>query len=673
LASAPTRERTGPRRPAPPGETPAPPPRPRVQPSRRLTIAGAVALTAFAILFLRLWALQVISGPQYLRTAQDNQLRTLQLEAPRGPVLDRNGNVLVTNVAGNAVEIWPADLPKTWPEARDELRRLAKVVDMPSQQIWKLISEHKGDPLTPVLVRRSIRPDQYAYLLEHQDEFPGVHVAQHYVRSYPYQSLLAQVLGHVGQASAAQLRQLKREGYKLGDEIGQSGVEGAYDTYLRGRDGIATLRVDARGRPKSGLEPQLAPEPGNALRLTIDIGLQRAAERALRYGIELAHEDKRWNADGGAIVALDPSDGAILALASNPTFKPSIYTGRPSRKKLAPLLEDAAAKKDNYPGLDRAIAGTYPPGSVFKPVTAIAAMQAHQLEPWALLPCTPDYTSHKQTFANWTDAYDRGMNLVEALATSCDTYFYRLGERIFELKKSAGHPLQDWAAKFGIGSATGIDIVGEAPGLLPTPEWRRKTYKTAIDRLWKPGDSIQLAIGQKDITVTPLQMARVYAAIANGGKLVTPHLAMDVEQPGSASDPDGEAGPKVLRSFGAKPARSTGVDPDALKVVRQGLFAATHSPEGTGYGVFGHYPIPIAGKTGTADKIVPLPGYPPGHTEAQAWWCGYGPYGKPELVVCALIENGGHGGVAAAPAALKVFEQFFHKTAGTPIVPHMSD
>jgi penicillin-binding protein 2 len=672
LASAPTRERPGPRRPPPPRDEGVEPYRPRQQRTLRFAVLGAVALAAFSVLFLRLWALQVLSGPQYLATAQDNQLRTLRLEAPRGPILDRDGHVVVTNVAGNAVEIWPADLPKTWPEARDELRRLSKVVDVPSQDLWKLISQHKGDPLTPVLVRRSIRSDQYTYLLEHQDEFPGVHVAQRYLRSYPYQSLLAQALGHVGEANAAQLRELKRQGYKLGDEIGQSGVEGAYDSYLRGRDGVATLRVDARGRPKGGLEPQVAPEPGNALRLTIDIGLQRAAERALTYGIGLAHDDKRWNADGGAIVALDPRDGAVLALASNPTFMPSVYTGRATRKKLAPLLSDDAAKKANFPGLDKAIAGRYPPGSVFKPITAIAAMQAHVLEPWSLLPCTPDYVAYKQTFDNWTDAYDRGMNLVEALATSCDTYFYRIGDEIWQLGENAGHPLQEWAAKLGIGKVTGIDIGGEDPGLLPTPEWRKRTFKTAIDRLWKPGDSIQLAIGQKDITVTPLQMARAYAAIANGGKLVTPHVVMDVEQPGSASDVGGEAGPKVLRSFGAKPPRPTGIDPDALKVVRQGLFAATHSPEGTGYGVFGHFSVPIAGKTGTADKIQPLPGYPPGHTEAQAWWCGYGPYGKPELVVCALIENGGHGGVAAAPAALKVFEQYFHKTAGAPI-PHASD
>jgi penicillin-binding protein 2 len=653
------------RPPAPPREAPpaAASPRRRVNLGSRSTLLAAVALGVFAVLFLRLWALQVLSGSSYRETAQNNQLRTLRLEAPRGPILDRNGRVIVTNTAGSAVEIWPADLPKTWPKARDELRHLGRVVGVPAQELWRRISARKGDPLTPVLVKSSIHPDAISYLLERGDEFPGVRLAQHYVRRYPYQSLLAQVLGHVGEIDETQLQALKSKGYKLGDEIGQAGVESAYDVYLRGRDGIATLHVDAAGRPKSGILQRVGRAPGNSLRLTVDINLQRAAERALTYGIELARADKKWNANGGAIVAMDPRNGAILAMASNPTFKPSIYTERNDRKKLAPLLDAAAAEAANVPGLNRATQGVYPPGSTFKPVAAIAAMQAHALQPRSLLPCTPDYESHGQTFKNWTDAYDRGMNLVEALATSCDTYFYRVGETIYGLPESAGHPLQEWAKELGIGEPTGIDVGPEATGLLPTPEWRRRTFtkKTdpccwRVDSLWKPGDSIQLAIGQKDVAVTPLQMTRLYALIANGGYLVTPHVVADVEQP----SPD-RAKPEVLRRFGAEPPRKTNVDPAALEVVQQGLFAATHSVVGTSSGVFGSFPVQIAGKTGTAEKIMHVAGYPDPHIEDQAWWCGYGPYLNPEIVVCALIENGGHGGVAAAPAALKVFEAYFGK------------
>jgi penicillin-binding protein 2 len=639
----------------------------------RATILIAVALAAFAVLFLRLWALQVLSGTSYLATAQNNQLRTLRLEAPRGPILDRNGKVVVTNAAGTAVEIWPADLPKTWPLARAELRRLSTVVDVPAREIWRRLNARKGDRLTPVLIRSSIHPDAFNYLSEHQDAFPGVRISTHFLRRYPYQSLLAQVLGHVGEIDQAQLKALRSKGYAPGDEIGQAGVEAAYDGYLRGRNGVATLRVDAQGRPKSAIVTRVLQAHGNAIRLTVDIGLQRAAEQALTYGIDLARADKQWNAAGGAIVAMDPRDGAILAMASNPTFKPSVYTGRPDRKKLATLLDAGAAAEANFPGLDRATQGVYPPGSTFKPVTALAAMQAHVLQPRSLLPCTPDYESHDQTFKNWTDAYNRGMNLVEAMATSCDTYFYRVGESIYGLGDTAGHPIQDWAAKFGIGQKTGIDIGGEQAGLLPTPEWRRETFTKqtdpccwAVDSLWKPGDSIQLAIGQKDIAVTPLQMTRLYALIANGGYLVTPHVVEDVEQPGSnVSDR------KVLRRFGAQPPQRTSVDPAALQVVQTGLYAATHSAEGTSQGVFGRFPVEIAGKTGTAEKIMHVDGYPDPHTEDQAWWCGYGPYANPELVVCALIENGGHGGVAAAPAALRVFEQYFGRRGQ--VTTHASD
>ena len=225
----------------------------------------------------------------------------------------------------------------------------------------------------------------------------------------------------------------------------------------------------------------------------------------------------------------------------------------------------------------------------------------------------------------------------------------------------------------GLGVPTGIDIGSEASGLMPTPEWRRKAFRgppyTELDRTWKPGYSIQLAIGQGDVAVTPLQMARFYALIANGGKLVTPHLGEDVEQP--TDDP---GNPRVLRRLAAEPARQIGLDPAAIDVVRRGLFLATHSNIGTSTGVFGTFPIPIAGKTGTAEKVVNLPGYPLGHQEDQSWWCGYGPAAPgdtPKIVVCAVIENGGHGGTAAAPAALHVFEQYFHRLGQ--VVPKASD
>jgi penicillin-binding protein 2 len=411
--------------------------------------------------------------------------------------------------------------------------------------------------------------------------------------------------------------------------------------------------------------------PGYAIELTLDIGLQRAAERALRYGIQTAKENEAYYADGGAIVALDPRDGAVLAMASYPTFTPSVYVGRIDPRKIAPLIDDEKAREENYPGLNRVTSGLYPPGSTWKPVTALAAMQEHMLAPYDSIQCTPtakygiDYGEGQQEFRNWNPYVNEPMTLPTALAESCDTYFYAVADRFYQRglqdqERDYWTRMQDWAGRFGFGQPSGLDIGGEAQGLLPTPEWRKKAFKTAWDRAWNPGDLIQLSIGQKDVTVTPLQMARFYALLANGGKLVTPHVASAVLQPGASGQE-----PVVLRRFASEPPRDVGLDASALTVVQDGLYEATHATDGTSSGVFGAYAVPIAGKTGTAEKVVPLPGFPEDHLEDQSWWCGWGPYGlesyngKGPIVVCALIENGGHGSTAAAPAALKVFEQWF--------------
>jgi penicillin-binding protein 2 len=312
----------------------------------------------------------------------------------------------------------------------------------------------------------------------------------------------------------------------------------------------------------------------------------------------------------------------------------------------------------------------YPPGSTWKPVTALAAMQEHLLSPYSSLPCTGSFTAYDTTFKNWNPYVNRWIELPTALAESCDTYFYQVGLDFYELPASRGHLLQQWASRFGFGAPTGIDVGPEASGLVPTPEWRRETFAGPqygeIDRTWKPGYSILMAIGQGDLDVTPIQMTRFYAMIANGGQLVTPHIVQDVEQP--TGDP---RAPEVLRRFTAPPPTPSGVDPAALAIVRTGLYEATHSSIGTSSGVFGSFPVSIAGKTGTAEKLITLPGYPNPLKLDQSWWCGYGPTDNPTIAVCAVIENGGHGGTAAAPTALKVFERFFHKKGTT--TDHLSD
>jgi penicillin-binding protein 2 len=640
------------------------PPDPRVREPYRLTpplalrvgIFGAFALLVFGVLFFRLWSLQVLSGKHYLNAAQNNQLRLLRVEAPRGPILDRHGRVVVANVAGTAVQLSVVDVPRA--RRPSLIRRLAGVLHVSPRALARKAAEAGEDPLSPVTVKASAGESEIDYLYEHQEEFPGVQIVETYLRKYGYGSLAAQVLGYVGEISPDQLKRLRPAGYRAGDRIGQSGVEAAYDTYLRGREGLEQLRVDSLGRPVSPLQPRQEPRAGYALKLTIDTRVQRAAELAIQYGLRLAHEDGHWAANGGAVVALNPRDGAIVAMASYPTYKPSIFVGNASRKKLAPLLDAEAAARANVPGLNRAIAGAYPPGSTFKPVTALAGMQEHVFSAYDPLRCTPVayYGLDRHPFRNWNPYVNQAMTLPEALAQSCDTYFDEIGNRFYERGADGRVRLQQWARRFGFGKSTGLDIGGESEGLLPTPDWRKQHFKSDWDKAWNPGDSIQLSIGQGDLLVTPLQMAVFYSMLANGGNVVTPYLASDVEQPGN-----GKGSPQVvLRRFASRPPQPSGLDPAAMQAVRDGLYKATHDTNGTSSAVFGNYSVPISGKTGTAEKVVQLAGYPVGHTEDQSWWCGWGPSNDAKLVVCALIENGGHGSTAAAPAALKVFEKFFN-------------
>ncbi len=624
------------------------------QTALRIAILGAIAIALFAALFLRLWALQVISGERYLLEAQTNQVRTARVEASRGTVVDRNGELLVSNRAATSVQLWPAAIREIPMDKRLQMfRNLAPLLGLRVAEIQTALRKHRDDPLTPVTIKTSVKNAKVLYLLEHQADFPGVELAQTELRRYDQGSLAAQLLGYVSEISPEQLKLLQGKGYAAGDRIGQTGIESAYDANLRGVPGLSEVHVDALGQVTSDREFRRAPEAGYSVKLTLDAGLQHAAENALRYGINLARDNGEWAANGGAIVAMDPNNGEVLALASNPTFDPSVYVGRVAPKELKELANPAA----NYPTLNRAIAGLYPPGSTFKPVTALAAMQEGLLNPAEQIQCTGSLTvgKDKQKFFNWDKTKNEPMELTTALANSCDTYFYNVALRAYERPDS---PIQKWARRMGFGVSSGIDLGPESDGLVPTPAWRKRHFKDAREKVWTNGDSVQLGIGQGDLLVTPLQMTRLYALLANGGKLVEPRVVKQIEQ----NNTEGSA-PLVVRPYTAPKPLDIGLDPAAIKVVQSGLYDATHASYGTSTNVFADFPYSISGKTGTAEKYVQLPGFQ--GLRDQSWWCGWGPSDKAKLVVCALIENGGHGGTAAAPAALKVFEQFFGVAPGS--------
>lgn len=663
------------RPPAPLPSRPTPPTEPEAQPTsvetyrltpklaRRVALLSALVVIGFAALFMRLWALQVLAGSHYAAQARANQVRTIRVQAPRGPIVDSRGNILVTNRPVTSVELSPAGMPKSYRARAAEVRRIAEVAGVSVRHVTKQIVERKraGDMLDPIVVRTEATGPMQAYLEERAAAFPGLTLARSYVRTYPHGSLAAQLLGYDGQISQSELQSLGKRGYEPGDVIGQTGIESSLDMYLRGLPGLARVRVDSLGRPRSPRLLATQPQPGQTVRLTIDTRLQIAAQNALEDGIQRARNTGQWAADGGAIVALNPKDGSILALASSPSYDPSVYSGRVTARELAAQgLTPRTAFDRNTPALDRALDAEYPPGSTFKPLTAIAALQAHLIKPYAFYPCTgtyvvPEDRSHR-VWHNWDPFVYQGMDLPTALARSCDTYFYRVANKFYLLPTGRGQPLQMWARRFGFGRTSGSDLTPQAPGVVPTIGWKHRMYSRGtdpnwrIDRLWNPGDSLNLAIGQGFLLVTPLQMARFYAAIANGGRLVTPHILMDVENPNGTIVPT--AAPPAPRPI-------PGLDPANLRVVQQGLYQGTHDPYGTSYAVFGNFPQPISGKTGTAQKLVRLPGYT-GERD-QSWWCGYGPSNDAKIVVCAVIENGGEGGAAAAPAAERVFAKFFNE------------
>ena len=398
----------------------------------RVAILGVLAVVVFCALFFRLWALQVISGERYLENANNNQIRSFGVIAPRGSIVDRDGDVLVSNKAGTLVQIWPAALENIPAQQQERmLRRLSKLLGLKVAAVRDQVEERlEDDPLTPVTIDTTVDERKTAYLMEHQGEFPGVQISETYLRNYDQGVLASQILGYVSEIGPEQLEAKADQGYRAGDRIGQTGIEAAYDTYLRGVRGEGRVLVDALGRITSEREFSQMPEAGDNIRLTIDADLQRTAEDALAYGVRLAHDQGEWAANGGALVAMDVNSGEILALASNPTFDPDVYVGRVEEKDLQRL----ASKNANLPTMNRAVAGAYPPGSTFKPFVALAAMESGLLRSDEVIQCTGEEVIDGQTFSNWDPYKNEPMTVSTALANSCDTFFYNVGAALLPAK-----------------------------------------------------------------------------------------------------------------------------------------------------------------------------------------------------------------------------------------------
>jgi len=590
---------------------------------------------AICLLVLRAWSIQILHGPSYKTLATHQAYRTVNMIGSRGAIVDDKGRVLAATTGHIVVAADPGTLGafdthgwKATVAGIAVLRKFSQLAHVPAQTfVTRIERSAVRSPFAPaVVLPRPTAALQY-YLDERPASYPGLKVLAVPARLYPQGGFGSEFLGLLGEISQPELGMKRYAHASAGELVGQTGVEATYDSLLNPGFVPAHVRVDSLGRIAGPLEvPKNKALP--TLKLTIDARIQRAAVAAVQDGMHLS-QGLGYHPTGGSAVVINPWTGAIYAVASVPTYNQVAAANNPSYN--ASLYTNPQNLL-----LNKAIAGVYPTGSTFKPIIAEAALSAGLITPTTQMLCTGTFDLGGTIFHNVEAGVYSSMTLPTALEQSCDTWFYRLGDRIYLSDPSKqGTLIQEWARKFGLGSTPPIDLTGASPGYLPGPG---KTFEKLMGFPWTEGQTINLAIGQGALQVSPLQLAVAYSAIANGGTVVTPHVASAVIKNG------------VTKPLHFKPQRKLKlVDVDAI---RQGLYLAAHNPAGTSAAVFANYPVPVAGKTGTAESG-------PGRDD-HSWYASWAPAGHPEVLVVCMIEHGGFGAEAAAPCARDIYNAFFH-------------
>ena len=603
----------------------------------RLAIIGVMAMSLFAALTARLWYLQVLDTEEFRVAAEANQVRLVYEPAPRGRILDREGRVLVDNRVIDVLTLSRVEAQ----DHPDVLPRLAALLAIPQGEIVDRIVDPKYSPYRPVPLAVDVPEEKIVYIREHQEDFPGVDNSQITSRVYPHGNLAAHVLGYVGEINDKELEERRAHGYRLGDDIGKTGVERSLEPYLRGEAGVTKLEVDSKGRRLRTLG-QVAAVQGDDVQLTIDLDMQSLAEESLAQGLQAAQQHwdpdqkKHFLAPAGATVVLDPNDGSVLAMASFPTYDPGAFIDGISKPAFAALNDPA----NYYPLNNRAIQGLYAPGSTFKLVTALAALRQGMI--------TPNYSFTDEGRLKIGDRFFRNagsrawgrVDLTRALAVSSDVYFYHLGYRFWTEREQWGDGIQAAARLLGFGAKTGINLPSEAIGRVPTPESRRELHEKYPEAWpypdWRGGDNVNLSIGQGETVATPLQLASAYATLANGGTVYQPRLAAQTIRP------DGE----LSEDLSPRALRQLELGPDLRGPLMAGLRGAVADPQGTAHAAFGGFrAMPVAGKTGTAQVF---------GKQDTAIFVGMGPVPNPNYVVSVILEEGGFGGETAAPIARRI-------------------
>lgn len=601
----------------------------------RVRVFKLMALALFAVILARLFYFQIWHGRAYSEQARHNRVILKILPRIRGQLLDRNGQVMAENVLSYSLLFDPFE--KEFVSGRaNEHETLARMADLLGPEMlteWeKLVEKGRDQPFREVPILGNLDVRQISIIEEHRAQLPGVRIEPRPRRAYPHGELACHLLGYVSEVTQVELERAMLGIYQPGDMVGRSGVEDSWEIALRGRNGTEFVEVDARGRrveqtpDRPPLPAKEMPHAGMDVVLTLDLELQKAAEAALGEG------------RSGAIVVLDPRDGAVLALASRPGFDPNLFS-----LGLSPGQWEWLNSHPQHPLINRATQALYPPGSTFKVLTAGAALEEGvatvqtQLEP-----CLGAYRFGTRLFRCWKEEGHGTLDLIGAVEASCDVYFYQLGLRL------GVDGLARYAASLGLTQRTGIDLPGEKTSFYPTTEWYDRRYGKGR---WGKGVQLNLAIGQGEILVTPLGLACLAAAVANGGATYSPYVVADQVS-------EWTEGRSVRRPLQRKPRPLPGLSQATMSTLREAMEAAVSGPSGTGR--LASLPgIRVAGKTGTAQNP---------HGEDHALFIGFAPVEVPEVAFAIVVENAGHGGSAAAPVAREILNVYFHgpDSLGTP-------
>ena len=586
--------------------------------SRRAFGLSLAVCIFFFILLARLWYLQVIQSEKLMDLAESNRLRLVPVAASRGTILDRNGAVLVDNTPSFSVAVVPQDVQ----DKNRLLATLSRYLRLEEAELRERWEKGKGRArYYPIVLAPGITREQVEYLEENRLWLPGLDLEIKPVREYPGGQLAAHLLGHLGEISEQELADAGFGDYNPGDYVGKGGIERKWEKDLHGQDGGRQIEVDARGRFLRTLSEN-RPVTGNSIILTIDRTVQKSAEQA--FG------DK-----AGAAVVMDVNSGEILAFVSNPSFDPALFTGRMPPEKWKSYVEDK-----RHPLENKALKGQYPPGSTFKIITALAALENGIIDADTTFDCKGSYTVGTTVFKCWNKHGHGRVNLKKALRESCDVYFYHLAEQL------GVDRIAKTAREFGMGEPLGIGLDNEKSGLIPTAEWKERKY----GKKWFHGETLPVAIGQGYVLMTPIQLASMISTLANEGTVFRPHLVKRIVSPEG----------KVIREFGPEVLKKIAAKPSQYRLVKEGLLAVVNEPGGTG-GAARLYEVKVAGKTGTSQvvKLRDGRGAIPYEHRDHALFVAFAPYDKPEVAVAVVVEHGEHGGAAAAPVAGRILRAYF--------------